>query len=74
MKKIIITLPSLTYAMKAMRLLKRNKIKARLIKLSDVREKDGCQYGLEIYEAEIFGIAGLLRNEKIEYGIYDSKQ
>ena len=72
MNIIILKLQTLTYAIKARKLLDRNKIKSKVVKLTG-REREGCGYGLEIYDKDFLTVASILRGE-IEYEIYNGKQ
>ncbi len=72
MNIILLKLQTLTYAIKARKLLDRNKIKSKVVKLTG-REREGCGYGLQIFEKDFLAVASILRGE-IEYEIYNGKQ
>lgn len=69
MGKIIITFKSVTYAIKAKKLLLKSGTEAKLVKIS----KDalsGCTHGVEISEGLFLNAIGILRNSGIEYSVY----
>ena len=69
MGKIIITFKSVTYAIKAKKLLLKSGMEAKLVKIS----KDtlsGCTHGIEIPENLFLNAIGILRNFGIEYSVY----
>ena len=71
MKKSIITFNSITYAIKARKLLSREAVKTKLIKLDSTGEEGGCKYGLEISSAELYFAVSILRNAELEYRVRD---
>lgn len=60
-----ITVGSMTYAIKARRLLLREGIKSKLVKLD--KNKDGCSYGIELKEDKLYSAVVILRSNGIEY-------
>ncbi len=69
MNIIILKFSTLTYAIKARRLLDKSRIKSKVVKLTG-REREGCGYGLQIYEKDFLTVASILRGE-IDYEIYN---
>ena len=67
MKNVILTLPSVTQALKARRLLTKNGISAKLIKLSSYNK--GCTHAIEIPSGDIMNVAAILRSNEIPYSL-----
>ena len=71
MGKIIITFTSVTYAIKARKMLAKEGINAKLVKVGDENRR-GCTHGIEIKNSEFLTAVGALRNLGIEYSVYNS--
>ena len=69
LKRTIITLGSMTYAIKAKRLLGSIGIPSRLIKVDSTESKEGCQYGIEIPYAAFMHAIDILRSNRIPYSV-----
>lgn len=67
MQTRVITVGSVTYAIKLRRLLSANGIQSRQVKIS-VRDK-GCVNGVEINEGDIYTAVMLLRENNIDYTV-----
>ncbi len=74
LKKIIITVGAVTYAVKARRLLKAAGVESRLVKVSPERTHSGCTHGIEINELDLFAVAGILRKGGISYALYNEQK
>ena len=70
MDSTIITVGSVTYAIKAKKLLERSGIKAQLVKVESHKSSKGCNYGIKITSALFFDTVALLRNKGIDYSVY----
>lgn len=70
MDNSIITLGSVTYAMKARRLLIREGIRARLVKVLPENTDNGCTHGLVIASARFFDAVVILKKHDIPYSVY----
>ena len=70
MDNTTITVGSVTYAVKARRLLARGGIKARLIKLSPSESAGGCAHGLVISSARFFDAVVILKENGVPYSLY----
>lgn len=66
MNKIIISVGSMTYALKLKKLLLRSGIYS--IQVKTMRE-DGCNHGIEIDERDLFSAVAILLDLKIDYSI-----
>ena len=71
MKVTVLTVKSVTYALKAKKLLLREGISARLVKTSDVGIAQGCTHGIEIPSNDLYTAAAILRNAGMEYKVYE---
>lgn len=65
-----IAVGSITYAVKARRLLARGGIKTRLIKLSSSESASGCAHGIVIASARFFDAVVILKENGIPYSLY----
>ena len=70
MKKRIIAVGSVTYAMKAKRILQRIRIRTKLVKIDANKSKSGCTHGLEFDEEDFYSVIMELRNQGIHYSTY----
>ncbi len=70
MNMTIITLGSITYAMKARRLLSRIGIKCEVIKFDKVSGEFDCTYGIKIPTKDFYNAVIILRNNSIKYSVY----
>ena len=64
----IITIPTLTMALKSKKILSKSGMQARVIKLDS--SKNGCTYGLEFDDRYFYDVIALLRQNDIEYNYY----
>ena len=71
LKKSIFTFNSITYAIKAQRLLSKKTIRSKLIKLDSSEDESGCKYGLEISSADLYSAVSVLRSVDFEYKVRD---
>ena len=67
MERIIITVGSVTYALKLRKLLRAKGIEARQIKYQDPDR--GCTHGIEISKANMLDAIVLLKENGMEYNI-----
>ena len=65
MKKILIKIGSITYALKTKKILSNIGIKAKVIKTSSV--SNGCAYSIEISEDQLFTVIAELKRQGIDY-------
>ncbi len=64
-----IIIGSVTYAVKARRLLAHDGIRARLIKLSRGESSEGCTHGIEIPSSRFFDAVVILKEGGIPYSV-----
>lgn len=70
MNKTAISLGSVTYAMKAQKLLSRIKIHSKLVKLDAGSSAYGCIYGLIIYSIDYPDAVMELKKEGITFSLF----
>lgn len=73
MKRITITVGQISYAIKLKKLLKREGIFARQIKVDNTDDNKGCSHGVEISEEDFLRSVVIMRENNIEYKIYNGK-
>lgn len=66
----IVTVGTLTYAMKAKKILSRAGIRSKLVKVDSTKTEKGCTHGLEFKSYDLYSVVVALRESGIEYGIY----
>ncbi len=74
MNNITLTFSSVTYSLKVRRLLSREKIESKLVKVESNSESGGCLNGIEIAQSEFYRAVIILRKNGIEYSVYDSRR
>ena len=70
LEKTTITVGSITYAMKAKKLLHRMRIRTRLVKVDAAKSKNGCTHSLEFASKDLYSVVMGLKNAGIEYSVY----
>ena len=73
MNKTIVTVETVTYAMKARKLLLRSGIQSKLIKTDSQDSKKGCRHGLEISNKDYFETVKILGENGIKFSVPPSK-
>ena len=68
MKKILLTVESVTYAIKSRKLLNSEGICAYVIK-NDGAKGEGCRYGVEIAYEDMMNAAKIMREHGIKYTV-----
>jgi hypothetical protein len=71
LNKTTITVASATYAAKTQRLLSRNGIPSKLVKMND-STKNGCAYGLLISSLQLFEAIVILKENGIPYSVHNT--
>lgn len=72
MNKIIITLGSVTYAIKLRKLLAREDIESELVKVN-TKETNGCTHGVKINQSDLLRAVVIMREKGIEYSVFENK-
>lgn len=65
-----ITVDSVTYAIKAKKLLERRGIRCKLIKVNSSAVSNGCNYGISIASSLFYDAVLVLKNNGIVYSVY----
>ena len=73
MKKSILTVKTITIGLKAKKTLSGRVIKSSLVKIDYTKSENGCQYGLEFNEQDLYEVISTLREHGISYGVYKEK-
>lgn len=73
MNNIIVTVGTITYAIKLRKLLSRGGVSSKLVKIVNNNGSIGCTHGVEICESDLLTAVFILKENKIEYFIYDKK-
>lgn len=71
MKTAVFTVGSVTYALKAKKLLAREGLVAKLVKTDASADGNGCAYGIEFPARDFYTAASILRSAGIYYEIYE---
>ena len=67
--RTVIAIGSVTYAIKARRVLSRNGIQSKLVKIDALESHNGCTHGLEIDSEDFYATVMGLRNAGISYSL-----
>ena len=70
MKKITVTVGTVTYAIKLRRLLLRAGIRSKLVKVNSNKTEGGCTHGVELDEINFYYAVVIMRNNGINYSLY----
>ena len=70
LKSTIVTVGSVTYAIKLRKLLSREGIHSRLIKVERSEGENGCTHGVEISEKDFLDAAYVMRENGISYKLH----
>ena len=68
---ITIYVDSVTYAIKLKKLLSRNGIESRLIKVEDKKGLSGCLHGVTINRSNFLSAVVIMKENNIDYTIYE---
>lgn len=60
---------TITYAVMARKLLRKQGIQSKLVKLDSTKMKNGCAYAIEIYDKDFLGAVAVLRKNQIYYTV-----
>ena len=72
MNKTTITVGSVTYAIKAKKLLSRMNIQSKLIKVDASQTVSGCTHGIEFASADFYTVVMELKKAGINYSVYQN--
>ena len=71
MKSIIVTVGSVTFALKLQKLFLRAKIRSKLVKVDNTRTENGCTHGLMISESDFYQAVVIMKSNGINYSVYN---
>ena len=71
MNKIIVTVSTVTLAIKLRKLLLRDGIRSRLVKLNGTH---GCVHGIEIYRTDFYRTVFIMKENDIAYKVENNDQ
>ena len=74
MKFTTITVGSVTYAIKAKKVLLGIGIKSKLIKVDSSKARLGCEYGIQFPSSYFLDAVAELKKEKINYSLYSEEK
>ena len=74
MNNVTVTVSSVTYAIKARRLLWRAKIQSKLVKLDPNQNENGCSYGVVFPAADLYSAVMELKNNEIPYHLLNEEK
>ena len=67
MKTDIITIPTVTMALKAKKLLSKQGIKAKVVNINGDINSNGCSYGIEFSSTYYFSVIAILKDSEIPH-------
>ena len=73
MKSIIVTVATVTYAIKLRRLLLRAGIRSKLVKVDSTNAENGCTHGIQINESDFYSAVVFMQNSGIEYKVFNGR-
>ncbi|MBO5907193.1 MAG: DUF3343 domain-containing protein [Clostridia bacterium] len=73
MNTITVTVGSVTYAIKARKILARMGIKSKLVKANNTETAPGCTHGIEISEEHLYTLISALKERGINYNVVPRK-
>ena len=74
MRTTLLSLGTVTYALKARKLLGQMGIKAKLVKINTKSADGGCNHGIEIQDIQFYDAISILRSEGISYTVVPKKK
>ncbi len=73
MNNMTVTVSSVTYAIKAKKLLQRAKIQSKLVKLDADKNEHGCSYGVEFPSDAFYDAVMELKKHEIPYHVLNKQ-
>lgn len=73
MNDIIVTVGSVTYAIKLRRLLSRAGIRSKLVKVENQDTKSGCTHAVRISPNDFYNAVVIMKEYGISYSVYQHK-
>ncbi len=72
MNDIIVSVGSVTYAIKLRRLLSRAGIRSKLVKVEGKDIQSGCQHAVSIRYEDFYNAVVIMREKNIPYSVYNA--
>ena len=69
MNTTVVAVKSITYALKARKLLRQGGFGANIVKLDSSKTEEGCTHGIEIHSQNLYNVVAILRENGIEYNV-----
>ena len=70
---MIISVGTMTHAIKAKKAVQRADIEAKLVKIISEKSEGGCMYGIKLDSRRFYDAVVQLKNEGIDYTVYSDK-
>ena len=67
----IVTVGTVTYAIKLRKLLLREGIRSKLVKVDARENKSGCIHGVEVENKDFYHVISILKSNGISYSVYN---
>lgn len=74
MNSITVTVGAITYALKLRKLLSREGIQSKLVKVDNTANHSGCSHGLLIDERDFYSAVVIMKNNGIAYTVQKSNR
>ena len=71
MNSTIVTVGTVTYAIKLRRLLLRAGIRSKLVKVDNTNTEGGCSHGIAINESDFYPAVVVMKSNGIKYSVYN---
>lgn len=73
MNSITVTVGSVTYALKLKKLLLREGIRSKLVKVDNTAEGVGCSHGVSINKSDFYSAVLIMKTNAFNYSVYSPK-
>ncbi len=73
MNSIIVTVGAVTYALKLKKLLLREGIRSKLVKVDSMADGVGCSHGLRIDKRDFYSAVLIMKTNGFNYSVYRPK-
>ncbi len=70
MESTIVTVGAVTYAIKVRKLLAREGVRSKLVKIERPGSKNGCTHGVEIDDNDFYRAVVIMKENGINYSVY----
>ena len=70
LNNIIVTVGSVTYAIKLRRLLSREGIRSKLVKVDKAGTQNGCTHGIELGRSDFYRAVVIMKENNVVYSVY----